>query len=114
MTQIVREALVLGRFDDSAVLKGLNGDMDSAAKEAKKLRVVDEIWREESLPRFPSFVDAFEPSDFDSVPTESFSLRDDRPRVVDAEILLGLCDQAFRRAGRRRNAGKTERARRKT
>jgi hypothetical protein len=90
LTQIVRDALALLRFDDGAVRKSLTADIDLAAKKAKKLRMMDELWREEALPRFPSFADAFEPSDFDSVPAESFSLLDGRPRVIDAEILLVL------------------------
>ena len=90
LTQIVREALILARFDDGAVRKSLTADIDLAAQEAKKLRVMDELWHEAALPRFPSFVDTFEPSDFDSVPAQSFSLRAGRPRVIDAEILLVL------------------------
>jgi hypothetical protein len=64
-------SLALLRFDDGEVRKSLTADIDLAAKKAKKLRMMDELWREEALPRFPSFADAFEPSDFDSVPAQS-------------------------------------------
>ena len=89
LTEIVREALSLARFD-GAVLKGLAADIDRAAKESKKVRLMDELWREESLPRFPSFADSFEPSDFDSVDAQSFALEVGRPRAVTAEMLLVL------------------------
>ena len=90
MTEIVREALALARFDNGAVLESLRADIGLAAKEAKKPRVMDELWRDEALPRFPSFVEAFEPSDFDSVDAQSFPLEIGRPRGIDAEILLVL------------------------
>jgi len=87
LSEIVREALCLGRFEPT-VLACLHGDIERAARESKKGRLMDEIWREEALPRFPAFVDSLEPSDFDSVDTQSFWLATGRPRSVDAELLL--------------------------
>ncbi len=89
LTQIIREALSLSRFDP-CVTASLEADIDRAAKEAKKTRLMDELWREEALPRFPSFVDSFDPSDFDSVDAQSFALETGRSRAVSPEILLVL------------------------
>ena len=89
LTEIVHEALSLARFD-AAVLDSFSSDIDRAAKGSKKVRLVDELWRAEELPRFPSFADTFEPSDFDLVDAQSFSLAAGRPRVVAAEMLLVL------------------------
>lgn len=89
LTEIVREALSMGRFD-SDVLDSLRADIERSAKESKKVRLMDEIWRESALPRFPSFADTFEPSDFDSVDAQSFALQAGRPRVVSPEMLLVL------------------------
>jgi hypothetical protein len=65
LTDIVREALGLARFDPSLV-KAFREDMDLAAKTAKKGRLMDWIWRDAALPAFPGFVEAILPSDFDS------------------------------------------------
>lgn len=89
LTDIVREALSLARFEP-AVLMSVQCDIDRAAKESKKVRLMDELWCEEALPRLPSFVDSFEPSDFDALDAETFALEVGRPRAVTAEILLVL------------------------
>ncbi len=89
LTQIALEALSLGRIAPE-VLSSLSGDIERAAKGAKKGRLMDEIWRMEALPRLPSFVDSLEPSDFDSVDAQSFTLDTGRPRAVDPELLLVL------------------------
>jgi hypothetical protein len=89
LTAIVREALFLGQFDPS-ILDSLQADIDRAAKESKKVRLMDELWREAALPRLPSFMDTFEPSDFDSVDAGSFALAVGRPRAISAEVLLVL------------------------
>jgi hypothetical protein len=86
---IVRECLHLGRFEP-AVLGRLQADIELAARQAKKMRLADELWREEAIPLFPAYVDTLEPSDFDSVNPLSLELEAGRPRKVDAGLLLVL------------------------
>jgi hypothetical protein len=89
LAEIVRETFVLAAFAPE-ILHSLDADIQAAGKQAKKIRLMDEIWREADLPRLPGFVEHIDPSDFDSVPAESFGLRDGRPRGCDAELLLVL------------------------
>lgn len=89
LSEIVREALGLGRFEPK-VSECLQRDIERACQESKKGRLMDEIWRDEALPRLPEFTEALEPSDFDSVDAQFFSLATGRPRSIDAEILLVL------------------------
>ncbi|MBT3375908.1 MAG: hypothetical protein HN742_40655 [Lentisphaerae bacterium] len=55
LAQIIREALSLACLAPS-ILTAFQADIDDAAKEAKKGRLMDEIWRAEALPRFPGFL----------------------------------------------------------
>jgi len=89
LTGIVREAYALAEFAPE-ILSSLGADIDMAGKQAKKIRLMDEIWREADLPRLPGFVERIDPSDFDSVPVDSLDLCDGRPRGCDAELLLVL------------------------
>jgi IS5 family transposase len=89
LTEIVREALGLARFEPSLV-KAFGEDMDLAAKTAKKGRLMDWIWRDADLPAFPGFVETILPSDFDSTDPSSLALHAGRPRSMDAELLLVL------------------------
>jgi len=89
LTEIVREAFALAEFAPE-ILASLAADIDVAGKQAKKIRLMDEIWQEADLPRLPGFVERIEPSDFDSVPVDHFELCDGRPRGCDAELLLVL------------------------
>ena len=89
LAQIIREALSLACLAPS-ILTAFQADIDDAAKEAKKGRLMDEIWRAEALPRFPGFLDSIDPSDFDSVHSSTFALFTGRPRSVEAELLLVL------------------------
>ncbi|NCA83710.1 MAG: IS4/IS5 family transposase [Opitutae bacterium] len=89
LTEIVREALGLARFDPSVVV-AFREDMDLAAKTAKKWRLADWIWQDADLPAFPGFVDAILPSDFASTDPSSLELHAGRPRAMDAELLLVL------------------------
>jgi len=89
LTKIVSEAFGLASFEP-LVLKCLSDDIENAAREAKKVRLMDEVYRDEQLPRFPSFEDYLDPSDFGSVDSRTFSLADGRPRAIDAELLLAL------------------------
>ncbi len=89
LTGIAREAFTLAAFAPE-ILLSLDADIDAAGKQAKKIRLMDEIWREADLPRLPGFVERVDPSDFDSVPVDSFELGIGRPRGCDAELLLVL------------------------
>ena len=90
LTRIVREALDLARFEPR-ILVHLQHDIERVCRAAKKGRLMDEIFLEEQLPKFPELEDILEPSDFDSVKTWTFRLEDGgRPRAVDAELLLVL------------------------
>lgn len=89
LTEIVRESFALAA-SERQILPALEADIDAAGKQAKKIRMMDEIWREADLPRLPGFVERIDPSDFDSVPVDSFDLHGGRPRGCDAELLLVL------------------------
>ena len=89
LTEISEEALNLADFAPE-ILTALTLDIELGARQAKKVRLMDEIWFEADLPRFPNFRDRVDPSDFDSVPAASLKLFDGRPRGVDAELLLIL------------------------
>lgn len=89
LVEIVREGLSLAAFEPS-ILDRLQADIDLDGKQAKKVRIMDQIWQQEQLPRFPDWVDHLAPADFDPVPVERFELEGGRPRAVDAELLLVL------------------------
>lgn len=89
LVDIVREAFTLTDFAPE-ILTSLAGDIDAGAQKAKKVRLMDEIWWEAALPRFPDFIERIDPSDFDSVPAEGLGLLEGRPRGVDAELLMIL------------------------
>jgi hypothetical protein len=73
LTEIVREALGLARFDPSLV-EAFGKDIDVAAKTAKKGRLMDEICRAADLPAFPGFLAAIMPSDFDGTEAPTLPL----------------------------------------
>ena len=89
LTQIVREAMALAVYDP-LIPKYLQDDIECRAREAKKVRLMDEIYHDEQLDRFPAFENMLGPADFDLVDSRSFDLADGRPRAVDAELLLVL------------------------
>jgi hypothetical protein len=89
LSKIVTEAFGLAAFEP-LILVYLNEDIEHAAREAKKIRLMDEIHHDEKLPRFPSFEDYLEPTDFAEVDSRTFGLADGRPRVIDAELLLAF------------------------
>lgn len=89
LTEIVREAFNLVEFAPE-ILTALSEDIDAAAKEAKKVRLMDEVWWEAKQPLFPGFTERIDPADFDTIPAESLTLFEGRPRACDAELLLVL------------------------
>jgi hypothetical protein len=89
LTEIVHEAFTLAEFAPE-ILTAMSEDIDAAAKEAKKVRLMDEIWWDAKLPLFPSFTERVEPGDFDTVPAESLKLFEGRPRACDPELALVL------------------------
>lgn len=89
LSKIVREALALARFEPS-LLARFHDDVERWCRDDKKVRLMDGIFREEQLPRFPGFEDMLEPCDFDPVDAQEFGLHEGRPRAVDGEMLLVL------------------------
>ncbi len=87
LSGIVLEALALAAFEPETLVR-LNENIDNTAREAKKMRLMDEIYLDLQIPDLP-FVDIdFDPSDFDQVDSRTFGLEDGRPRAIDAETLL--------------------------
>ncbi|MFW6152709.1 MAG: transposase [Verrucomicrobiota bacterium] len=89
LAQIAREALDLARFEPR-ILTHLQHDIEGNARQAKKERLMDDIFEKAQLPRFPEFVEKIEPSDFASVNSWTIRLDQGRSRAVDAELLLVL------------------------
>lgn len=87
MTQIVREALSVARFEP-AVLGSLAADIDRAAKEDKKLRLKDRRWRRETQPDLPNLQESLEPADLESLDADALTLDPGRPRAITPEVLL--------------------------
>lgn len=89
LTDLVREALALGRFDRS-VVEALDHDIEMAARADKKVRLMDCQFEYEKANPISSLLDLPVPSDFDWMEPSEVTLYCGRPRSIDGELLLVL------------------------
>lgn len=89
LAQIVIEALELARFDRSLV-EALDHDIERAALDAKKVRLMDWQFELEKTEPLSPLLDLPEPADFDWMEASGLALDPGRPRSIDGELLLVL------------------------
>ena len=89
LKDMVLEALDLAAFEPG-IKERLAADIDHAARSAKKVRLMDEIYQDSLTDLLPGIPGDVVPSDFDSVCPDTLSLNDGRPRGVDGILLLLL------------------------
>ena len=89
LTDLVREALALGRFDRSLV-EALDHDIEMAARGEKKVRLMDWQFAYEKRNGISPLLDPPVPADFDWMESSEITLYSGRPRSIDGELLLVL------------------------
>jgi hypothetical protein len=89
LTDLVREALALGRFDRSLV-EALDRDIEMTARGKKKVRLMDWQFAYEKRNGISPLLDPPVPADFDWMESSEITLYSGRPRSIDGELLLVL------------------------